>query len=462
MKFDTQVDSINTYNDSHQSVHKQSKRKYAQIICFILIVVMNLSAWIDLQGVFVELPIMISFIPEGWTIPSIVGLCLCAANIMPAIVTFLRWYQGKRFSEIPYIYIIIIIGIVSCCVLAFTWQETTYLFGRERSLWLLGSVFTLCMLDSTSSLVFFDYMKRFRIRYLTAVFLGEGLTGVIPTLLLLLQGSGGEAICIQSNNDTTLEPTFTQPRFSVTVYMLLITSIIVASLIAFILLRWTNIVALADAAEPTKLNGSTLKTALDGGENSPMVPIVELFKPSKPMKHIPTSTFIFLLSLNTYNSFVLYGILPSLSTYSLLPYGQKVFYYFCVLNPLSYSISLLVSVKWSTLSVRMTIIGTIIGSIIAIFIIIIATQSPCPWWADTLHGALIMLAVWFVMTIIIAYLRITTGNLIKGEWLEEKGMFYFGITVQLGLFMGAVPMYLLINVFNMFIDRKPCQIYCVT
>ncbi|CAF3727803.1 unnamed protein product [Rotaria sordida] len=193
-----------------------------------------------------------------------------------------------------------------------------------------------------------------------------------------------------------------------------------------------------------------------------MVPIIELFKPSKPMKHIPTSTFIFLLSLNTYNSFVLYGILPSLTTYSLLPYGQKVFYYFCLLNPLSYSISLLVSVKWSTLSVRMTIIGTIIGSIIAVFIIIIATQSPCPWWADTLHGALIMLAVWFVMTIIIAYLRITTGNLIKGEWLEEKGMFYFGITVQLGLFMGAVPVYLLINVFNMFIDRKPCQIYCVT
>ncbi|CAF4820913.1 unnamed protein product, partial [Rotaria sp. Silwood2] len=61
----------------------------------MLIVIMNLSAWIDLEGVFAELTIMISFIPEGWTIPSVVGLCLCAANIMPAIVTFLRWYQGK-------------------------------------------------------------------------------------------------------------------------------------------------------------------------------------------------------------------------------------------------------------------------------------------------------------------------------------------------------------------------------
>ncbi|CAF4732252.1 unnamed protein product, partial [Rotaria sp. Silwood2] len=32
--------------------------------------------------------------------------------------------------------------------------------------------------------------------------------------------------------------------------MLLITSIIIASLIAFLLLRWTSIVTLADAVEP--------------------------------------------------------------------------------------------------------------------------------------------------------------------------------------------------------------------
>ncbi|CAF4816417.1 unnamed protein product, partial [Rotaria magnacalcarata] len=66
-------------------------------------------------GLFVELPLMISFIPERWTLPSIVGSCLCATNIMPAIITWFRWYEGKRFSEIPYIYMIITIGIVACC-----------------------------------------------------------------------------------------------------------------------------------------------------------------------------------------------------------------------------------------------------------------------------------------------------------------------------------------------------------
>jgi riboflavin transporter 2 len=213
---------------------------------------MNMSAWIDLHGVFVELPLMIPLTPEGWQLPSTLAICGSAAHIMPATIIFLRWYQGKRFSEILYIYIIIIVGILACGVLAIFWQETIFLFGRERSVWLIGCVFILALVDCTSSIVFFDYMKRFRTQYLTAVFLGEGLTGAIPTLLLLIQGFGGEAICVQSSNGTMLQPNFTKPRFSVTVFMLFITGILIASFIAFLLLRWTNIVSLADAGEPVR------------------------------------------------------------------------------------------------------------------------------------------------------------------------------------------------------------------
>jgi riboflavin transporter 2 len=210
---------------------------------------MNLSAWIDLQGLFVEIPLIVPFTPERWTLPSIAAICVCAANIVPVIVVILRWHQGNRFSEIPYIYIIIIVGVIACFVLALFWQKTVFLFGRERSVWLLSCIFILSMLDCTSSLVFFDYMKRFRTQYLKAVFLGEALTSAIPTLLILAQGVAGETICIQNSNGTILEPTYTEPRFSVRIFMFCIAGIIVASLIAFILLRWTNIVTLANAAE---------------------------------------------------------------------------------------------------------------------------------------------------------------------------------------------------------------------
>lgn len=210
---------------------------------------MNLSAWIDLQGLFVEIPLIIPFTPERWALPSIAAMYVCAANIVPVIVAIVRWRQGKRFSEIPYIYVIIIIGIVACFVLALYWQNTIFLFGRDRSVWLLSSIFILSMLDCTSSLVFFDYMKHFRAQYLKAAFLGEALTAVIPTILILAQGVAGETICIQNINSTILEPSYTQPRFSVKIFMLCIGGIIVASLIAFMLLQHTSVVKLAGAAE---------------------------------------------------------------------------------------------------------------------------------------------------------------------------------------------------------------------
>jgi hypothetical protein len=93
-------------------------------------------------------------------------------------------------------------------------------------------------------------MKRFRTHYLTATFLGEGLTGLVPTLLALAQGIGGEAICIVNSNGTALEPTYSQPRFSVTIFMFLIAGVIGLSLIGFLLLRFTSIISLANAAEP--------------------------------------------------------------------------------------------------------------------------------------------------------------------------------------------------------------------
>ncbi|CAF4516295.1 unnamed protein product, partial [Rotaria magnacalcarata] len=68
--------------------------------------------------------------------------------------------------------------------------------------------------------------------------------------LLLAQGVGGEATCVLTINGTSLEPIYSEPRFSVKIYILLLGCIMAVSLISFILLRWTNIVALADAVQP--------------------------------------------------------------------------------------------------------------------------------------------------------------------------------------------------------------------
>ena len=419
---------------------------------------MNLSAWIDLLAVGVELPLMLPLTPEGWALPSQVSLCICAANIGPFLLLLIRWRQGKRFSEIPYIYIIISIGIISCCFIALFWQRTMFLFGAQRSVYLLAGVFTLSLLDCSSSLIYFDYMKRFDSRYLTAVFLGEGLTGLPPSLLALIQGVGSEPLCALNNsNDTVVQPKFTEPRFSVTVFLFLIAGIIGLSLVAFLLLRCTNIVALAHATDAVNVT----PTETRGDELVPMVAIVQPSSAARPTTSMTRRAFLVLLALNTLNSMILYGFLPSLSTYSVLPYGQKAYYYSTLLCPIAYPLALLLSMFWKTLSIAAVIVGSLFGLVLCAFIVLIAWQSPCPWWADTTHGAVVIISAWLLSTLIIAYLRITIGNRIKTEWSDERGMFYFGVSVQLGLLLGTVPSYVLVNVFHMFVARVDCQQYCL-
>ena len=59
--------------------------------------------------------------------------------------------------------------------------------------------------------------------------------------------------------------------------------------------------------------------------------------------------FYILQSFNVINSAILFGCLPTLITYSLLPYGQKAFYYCSILYPISYPLSALYGIYTSNI-----------------------------------------------------------------------------------------------------------------
>lgn len=193
-----------------------------------------------------------------------------------------------------------------------------------------------------------------------------------------------------------------------------------------------------------------------------MVTVVKSRTSSKSIQPMSQHVFILLLILNTVNSTISFGCLPSLSTYALLPFGQKAFYYWSVLIPIAYPLALLLSLYWKFTSNNLIVLQSIFNLLLSAFIFIIAGQSPCPWLADTSQGAMMIITIWFIMSLTSGILRITIGNRIKSEWTDDKGMFYYGGTVQLGLLLGTIPIYMLINVFGLFIDRQPCQTYCLS
>ena len=160
----------------------------------------------------------------------------------------------------------------------------------------------------------------------------------------------------------------------------------------------------------------------------------------------PTSTskddtrlFFYLLFLHCLICLVLFDFLPSLTTYTVLPYGQIAVYSMSLFTPLTLPRPILPT-RWIT-----------IGCHGAMFLLVIAVQSPCPWWADTFFGAFVVVTMQFLSYVIIAYVRIAIGNQINEQCSNPKGLFYFGVSGQLGLALGTIPTYLLVDVFSVFI-----------
>ena len=281
------------------------------------------------------------------------------------------------------------------------------------------------------------------------MFFGESLTGTLPTLIALAQGIGGEVQCITNNYTGSVKPIYSKPRFGVSIFFFLVSGIITISLIAFMILRLTSIIKLAQAEDKihrkinTELNEMLLTT-----EHTPS----KFEKVSIATPNSMTKKQYYILQLfNMINSALVFGCLPTLITYSLLPYGQKAFYYCSVLFPTAYPMSAIYALVRPKISITVVILGTVVGYSICIFIITCAYQSPCPIWADTLHGGIIMIIAWLTASFILSYVRIASGNRIKLAWGKESGLFYYGLCVQMGVVLGVIPMYLIINVYQLFL-----------
>ena len=45
-------------------------------LVYVLVMLFGISSWIDINGIFVELPLMVNVLPEGWDLPSYISLII--------------------------------------------------------------------------------------------------------------------------------------------------------------------------------------------------------------------------------------------------------------------------------------------------------------------------------------------------------------------------------------------------
>ncbi|CAF1560168.1 unnamed protein product [Rotaria magnacalcarata] len=417
----------------------------------IFLIIFALSTWLDVNGVWVELPLIVNQAPEGWALPSYLTLAIAFSNIGPLFIMLLKVCFKERLNERIFIYIEILVGIISCALIAEYWKTTHFFAGRQRSVILLILVFLLGTLDTTSTVTYADYMKRYDSKLLNALYLGESLTSLLPSILATVQGVGGEPIC----RENATYPEYSSPRFSVQVYFWIFVGIILLSFFAFLILEFSNVSKSHRIALPHDTTPQPTTYELSMRLEPKSVPVIVSSSMTKKGYHT-------LLFIGFSSSIILFGILPSIGTYAVLPYSQRAYYISSIILPISNPLSVLIGLFMRSILKFISIFILFVFAVLASsYVIVVAFLSPCPPLHDTTGGAILVIGCYFLAYLIFYYVRLVIGNRIRQEYQRNSGLFWLGAASQMGSLVGAIPMYILVNISNLFKSRYPCQSYCI-
>lgn len=319
------------------------------LLTHVLACLFGMGSWVAINGMWVELPLVVHHIPENWYLPSYLTVLIQMANIGPLFITLMHRFRPGTLDERPVIYCIVVLGIVATFLLAFFWNNTVVIAGSGHSVPLLILSFLLSVVDCTSSVTFLPFMMRLRPQYLTTYFTGEGLSGLVPALVALIQGVGVvhcENVTLAGNTSADnssivssdkLHAVYQPAKFSVEVFFMFLSAMMVVCLVAFILLNHHPAVA-RERKNDRYFNGDLECEKREQGlslhaqtiEHKPM-----LSTSDAPRKE-PRSSF----GKGTYNNFEVVfifvvlawvnaltnAVLPSVQSYSCLPYGNKAYH----------------------------------------------------------------------------------------------------------------------------------------
>lgn len=321
------------------------------LLTHVLACLFGMGSWVAINGMWVELPLVVPEIPEGWFLPSYLTVLIQMANIGPLFITLMHRFRPRVLDERPVIYFIVGLGIVATFLLAFFWRHTVTIGGSLYSVPLLLLSFLLSVVDCTSSVTFLPFMMRLCPQYLTTYFVGEGLSGLVPALVALIQGVGvvhcqnatlSGADNKMDNASTTVDSgalvAIYQPaKFSAQIFFIFLSAMMVVCMVAFVLLNYHPAVA------RERKNDLYFSEDLTSGKREQSMSLHAQTPEQKPMispmesiRREPRSSFgrgtysttevVFIFIVLAWVNALTNAVLPSVQSYSCLPYGNKAYH----------------------------------------------------------------------------------------------------------------------------------------
>ncbi|XP_075952592.1 riboflavin transporter 2-like [Anarhichas minor] len=445
------------------------------LLTHVLACLFGMGSWVAINGMWVELPLVVPQIPEGWYLPSYLTVIIQMANIGPLFITLMHRFRPGVLDERLVIYSIVGLGIVATFLLAFFWKHTVTIAASLHSVPLLVLSFLLSVVDCTSSVTFLPFMMRLRPEYLTTYFAGEGLSGLVPALVALIQGVG----VVHCQNATLadnatvgsgeLQAVYQPAKFSVQVFFVFLSAMMVVCLVAFVLLnhhpavareRKNDLYFSGDLASGKREEGLSLHAQTP--EQKPMI------CPQEAIRWEPRSSFgmgtysslevVFIFVVLAWVNALTNAVLPSVQSYSCLPYGNKAYHLAAtmaaVANPVACFIAMFVPIRSLVLMGFLAMVGTGFGA----YIMAMAALSPCPLLVHSHSGTAVIVLAWVLFVLSLSYVKVIIGVILRDE--GHSALVWCGAVVQLGSMVGAVSMFPLVSVYGLFSSGDACNTKC--
>ncbi|CAG6015977.1 unnamed protein product [Menidia menidia] len=449
------------------------------LLTHVLACLFGMGSWVAINGMWVELPLVVHGIPEGWYLPSYLTVLIQMANIGPLFITLMHRFRPGALDERPVIYFIVVLGIVATFLLAFFWNHTVSVADSAHSVPLLVLSFLLSVVDCTSSVTFLPFMMRLRPQYLTTYFAGEGLSGLVPALVALIQGVG-QVHCTNKTSPAEawagnssggeLQPDYQPPTFSVQVFFIFLSAMMVVCLAAFVLLNHHPAVArerksdhyfCEDMEREKREQGLSLHAQTP--EQKPMISPLDADR-RRPRSSFGMGTYsnlevVFIFVVLAWVNALTNAVLPSVQSYSCLPYGNKAYHLAAtmaaVANPVACFIAMFVPVRSLIFMSFLTMFGTGFGA----YIMAMAALSPCPLLVHSTWGTAVIVLAWILFVLSLSYVKVIIGVILRDE--GHSALVWCGAVVQLGSMLGALSMFPLVSVYRLFQSGKPCKTRCL-
>ncbi|KAL6460419.1 hypothetical protein MHYP_G00303850 [Metynnis hypsauchen] len=399
-------------------------------VTHILVALFGMGSWISVNSLWLELPVVVNILPEEWNLPAYLSVLIAFGNLGPVAVTLTHHFAPGRLNERVVIPSIQVLAVVASAFLAIFWSRVTTVAGEQRSLPFLLLTFVLSF----------------------------GLSALFPCVVALGQGVG-KLECLETENGT--KPHYFKENFPAQDFFWFLFIMLMVSALSFLALVYRD----AAPVVAKDIQAPEQQLEKDQEEENPLknggTPLSE--EQVDVEKQTPAVSFwtlnnIYLLLLLGISNALTNGVLPSVQSFSCLPYGTMAFHLSVVLgniaNPLACFVAMFVLLR-SSAGLGIMSLG---GCVFAAYLLALAALSPCPPLLGSHAGVVVVVISWIIFTGLFSYLKVVVGTL-----LHEAGhtaLLWCGVFIQAGSLIGALTMFPLVSVYQVFHRAQDCVDNC--